>query len=326
MSRALAQETKPLVLTCHALLRELEAKRWRAEDFSALAPRFEALEAEAREVLETRGPGEGEVGLRLDELARAIQAPLADTGGPLEQLRNSWPQSQARLQEAYDALCASLREFSVAAPARRPENYARSVLHVFTASICIFLVEYVLDPTWMIAVAGAGVAWCWSMEIGRIFSSRLNELLLKGMSLVAHPHERREVNSATWYTTALLALALLFKPEVCVVALAVLGLADPAAALIGRRWGRLRLIHGRSLEGSLTFLAVGFAAALGALQLWHGEIALPRACAMAGGAALLGALAELLSRRIDDNLSIPLAAGIGAWGAGLLVHAPQIVL
>lgn len=326
MSRALAQETKPLLLTCHALLRELEAKRWRPEDFSALAPRFEALEAEAREVLEANGPGEGEVGARLQELALAIHTPLERTAGPLEQLSEIWPQSQARLQGAYDALCASLREFSIAAPARRPENYARSVLHVLTASICIFLVEYVLDPTWMIIVAATGVAWCWTMEIGRIFSSRLNELLLKSMALVAHPHERREVNSATWYTTALLVLALLFKAEVCVIALAILGLADPAAALVGRRWGKVRLIHGRSLEGSLTFLLTGTLAGLGALRVWHGQIPLGQAAAMAAAGALLGAVAELFSRRIDDNLSIPLAAGAGAWAASLCFQAAPVVL
>ena len=94
------------------------------------------------------------------------------------------------------------------------------------------------------------------------------------------------------------------------MAIAVLGLADPAAAVIGRRFGKHRLIHGRSLEGTITFVIVGFVAAF-SVGLLH--LAPPAAAVGALGASLLGALAELTSRRIDDNLSIPLASAAGAW-------------
>lgn len=313
-TRALALEAKPLLLSLHGLLRELEAKDWRVEFWETLRPRLEALEAHARALIaKLEMPAESELGKHLLELAAAIRAAIPGVGCTPEELRAGWATYQEQFQAAYDHLCASVRAQSVSAPARRPENVARSVLHLFTATSCMLLVVYVLSPTWMMIASGIGVVACWTMEIGRVFSPRLNDFLCEAMALARHPHERTEVNSATWYTTALLILAVCFPPEICVLALAILGVGDPAAAFVGRRWGRLRLIHGRSLEGSLTFVATGALAGLAVLKLWYPEIALGAAVAMAAGAAFAGAVAELLSSRVDDNLSIPVVAGFGAW-------------
>jgi dolichol kinase len=320
--RALALEAKPLLLSLHAILRELEAKKWQVEFWESLKPRLEALEASARELIaKLEVPSESELGKHLLELAAAIRSAIPGVGCTAEELRAEWATYQERFQAAYDHLCASMKALSVAAPERRPENVARSVLHVFTATTCALLVVYVLSPTWMMIVAGIGVAACWAMEIGRVFSPRLNDFLCTAMALARHPHETRDVNSATWYTTALLILAVCFSPAVCVLALAILGLADPAAALVGRRWGRIRLIHGRSLEGSATFFVAGALAGVGVLSLWYPEISLGARVAMAAGAALFGAVAELLSSRVDDNLSIPVAAGTGGWLVTLLLAA-----
>lgn len=320
--RALALEAKPLLLSLHTLLRELEAQKWEVEFWESLKPRLEALEASARALIaKLEVPSESELGKRLQEMEAAIHAAIPGVGCTPEELRAEWAGYQERFQAAYDHLCASMKALSVAAPERRPENVARSVLHVFTATTCVLLVVYVLNPTWMKIIAGIGVAACWAMEIGRIFSPRLNDFLCTLMALARHPHETRDVNSATWYTTALLILALCFAPAICVVALAVLGLADPAAAFVGRRWGRIRLVHGRSLEGSGTFVLVGSLAGLGVLRLWYPELGWSLSLAAAAGAALFGAVAELLSSRVDDNLSIPVAAGFGGWLVTLLFAA-----
>ena len=151
----------------------------------------------------------------------------------------------------------------------------------------------------------------WSCELGRRYSPRLNQALLRLMGRLAHPHEAWRVNSATWYATACVILASMWNAPVATVGIMVLGFADPAAAIIGRRYGKIELINGRTLEGSATFIAVG------TLTTWpwlvfawdlHGLTAF----AMALAGATLGGLAELFSRRIDDNFSVPLAAAVGA--------------
>ena len=48
------------------------------------------------------------------------------------------------------------------------------------------------------------------------------------------------------------------------------------------------------------------------------------AVAIAAGAAAFGALAELFSQRVDDNLTVPLAAMVGAVVAASLVGLPLL--
>ena len=112
-------------------------------------------------------------------------------------------------------------------------------------------------------------------------------------------------------TAALVALTLTQSDVLCVVAVSILGVGDPLAALVGRRFGRIKLLHGRSLEGTLTFFISGLLVSFALLRLLHPALAMGASIAICAMASLLGALAELLSLRIDDNLSVPLAAALG---------------
>ena len=58
--------------------------------------------------------------------------------------------------------------------------------------------------------------------------------------------------------------------------------------------------------------------ALVVLGGWHPEVAQPVLIALC--AALPATLAELFSRRLDDNFSIPVTAALGAW-LGMLALA-----
>jgi dolichol kinase len=83
--------------------------------------------------------------------------------------------------------------------------------------------------------------------------------------------------------------------------------------VIGRAWGRTKLINGRSLEGTLAFAVASALVGGLTLHLLHPELGLGVALLAAAAAGAAGSVAELVSRRVDDNLSIPLAATAGAW-------------
>jgi dolichol kinase len=125
---------------------------------------------------------------------------------------------------------------------------------------------------------------------------------------IAHPHEWHKVNSATWFVTALLLLATLSPLRSAALGCAVLALGDPAAALVGRRWGRLKIAQNRTLEGALAFVAVGTLVSLAVLQAVPGAPASPLLLALTAG--VVGALTELYSGRVDDNLSIPVVTAV----------------
>ncbi len=199
-------------------------------------------------------------------------------------------------------------------PVHRPENIHRSLMHVLSGLIVLALIQMLPGLRELRMAAGGAALLAWSLEISRRYSPAMNRFCMWVFARVAHPHETKQVNSSTWYTTALLGLALFTSPMVASVAVAVLGFGDPAAALIGRRWGRHRLASGRSLEGCAAFVVAGFAAAFGTLWLCYPGN--PHGPAVALAAAVAGAVAELLTRRLDDNLVIPLAAAGGALLAG----------
>jgi dolichol kinase len=114
------------------------------------------------------------------------------------------------------------------------------------------------------------------------------------------------------YAIAVL-LTILTVPKVAaVIAIYTLAFADPAAAVIGIRYGRRRLGPERSLEGSLAFFVSTLTVAATVLGL--ATAATPWTIAGAATTiAFIAALGELVPLRIDDNLTIPLFVGFTSW-------------
>lgn len=211
---------------------------------------------------------------------------------------------------------------SGAAPApsavARPANATRSIFHVASGALSLTLIRLLPGRTWLIAVSLTIAIAGWSMEAIRRRSPAANDRLMRFFSAIAHPQERYRVNSSTWYVTALLILSAFFPLRSAELGVVVLGLADPAAALIGRRFGRTRLRTGRSLEGMLAFVVTGTLGALATLVAFH---ALPWSSriTLALVAAVAGAVAELVSTRFDDNFTIPLTVAVAATTAQLFL-------
>lgn len=237
---------------------------------------------------------------------------------------SAWAELKAQLRERYAGLSTALRRERVKVPELRPTNYARSGFHVGAALVCLLLVVF-LTPQQLPWAAGAFAACAWGMEGLRRVSTRANAAMMAFFRPIAHEQERDRVNSATWYMTSLVLLALTGSPLLCATGVAVLGLGDPLAGLVGRRFGRVRLMNGRSLEGSLTFVVVGTLAARSAMTLVDVSLEPSTLWLTALAAGVAGALVELVSRRVDDNLSIPVASastaalvlwllGGSAWG------------
>jgi len=317
MAQSSSHESQRVLLELHALLQDIDPSRWRDGVETAFRDRLRRIQSGAVQlVANARSEGRMDVAReRLDELVRTIRESSPRQSLPSKQaLRDEWLEFRERVLPCYEACAHALRSQAIAVPSLRPTNYARSVFHVLSGVGSIVLLELVL-PQWFLPwLTGGLAAICWSLELTRRIWPGWNTLLFKFVffQVISHPRERHQINSATWYITALFVLALLHSHLVAAVALAVLAFADPAAALIGRRWGKTKLIHGRSLEGSLTFAVVGTAAALGAMHLLHPEVSTwPSTLAVAASAAVFGGLAELFSKRLDDNLTVPLSAAAG---------------
>ena len=329
MHLTLAMDSRPLALELYRFLRDLDPARWSDSMVEGLQQQVARLRDQVRVRLERAeitaqegAPRRSMLRNALADLSQLLSDHAPAAGLHAGDLRDAWMAYRKRLMDAYDALVTALRTYAVHVPDMRPTNHARNIFHVATAAFSLILLEYVFPLPVLVLVAGAFALVGWSLEISRRFSKPINNFCMVIFSKVAHPHEHHRINSATWYTSALVILALTGSQMLGAVALVVLGLSDPAASLVGRRWGRRVLINGRTLEGTATFIVVGTVAALAALMIWHPPGGWVAALSLAFGAAVSGGLAELVCRRVDDNLVVPLAAAAGASVVAMILQIP----
>jgi dolichol kinase len=193
--------------------------------------------------------------------------------------------------------------------AARPENLFRSAHHAIASMGALVLLEWVLTPQSAVIAATAFAAFAWTLELTRRAWPAWNAVLMRALGVIAHRHEHTTVNSATWMGTGLALIAPFFAQPTLALALVTIGLGDPAAGFVGRRYGRHILVNDRSLEGSLAYVVVAFLAGWAALAIWHpalGELAV----ASAAVAAVSGAVTELFCRRVDDNFAVPVVVAL----------------
>ncbi|MCQ2380053.1 MAG: hypothetical protein MJ025_03920 [Victivallaceae bacterium] len=125
------------------------------------------------------------------------------------------------------------------------------------------------------------------------------------------------VSGAAPVLAAAVIVNLMFPRHVAAMSLAIMLVGDAFAALVGRRFGRTKLVDGKSLEGTLAFVASASVAMLVivcACRLGVGMFCL----ALVG--VVTGALAELFQKSLkaDDNVVIPLVSGMGMLFAALV--------
>lgn len=315
MSASLALETRAAALELHRLLADLDPARWRAHMEQTLRARL--LEAQtALEGLIQRWAGEEDslILASLEDAHAVIREHAPAVGLPKAEAKRAWKTLRKALTEAYERLSKRLEGWDIHVPSLRPTNYTRNAFHVFcglsaTTVLMSFSSGQVLFLACCFAVTG------WTMELTRRSSPAINTALMRVFGPVAHPHENHRINSATWYASALVIMALADVPPAAAIALLVLGFSDPMAAVVGRRWGKTRLVNGRSLEGSTAFVIVGTVVSFTATLVLFPAIPWASALVACTVASLVGAVVELYSRRIDDNLSIPLSTMFAAWAS-----------
>lgn len=325
----IALDSRKLAVEMHGLLDDIDSAEL-PDQARELHDRLQCLMASMNALLEA---SDARVRRHVAELRDVALRYAPRDGSSTWEATRRWQDFAARLRPALARWLHTLRTEGISLPSgaarlaapdaevvrSRPGNLIRNAFHVTNALVVIGLAEFVLVTDELrIGAAGLGMLAAWGMEAARRLSPAINRQLMRLFARVAHPHETTEVNSATWYATALLLLAAFVPLDIAVIALAVLGLGDPAAAIVGRRFGRIRIGESRTLEGSVAFVAAGGLAAFVVTAWLHpAPWAVLALRALVG--ATLGAFAEALTRRLDDNLTIPLSVGVGLgvlrlWG------------
>ena len=97
------------------------------------------------------------------------------------------------------------------------------------------------------------------------------------------------------------------------VAVLILALADPAASITGRLWGKRKLYSNKGYVGTGSFFAVAWITAIIFVTIAVEDLSTPHAIVAALIIATAGTMVEVLSTRLDDNLTIPVVCAFTAF-------------
>lgn len=196
------------------------------------------------------------------------------------------------------------------------DELIRKLIHL--TSLSIPLIYYFISTQTAATILGILTALALIMDLGRYLSPSFGKLFYKifGFLLRKHEidHEKRNLNGATYVLIAAFLGVLIFPKVIFITAFSILIISDTSAALIGRKFGKIKFLR-KSLEGTLAFfisasLVILFTPKIGnyGTEYLIGFIA-----------AFIGAFVENISFGVvDDNISIPFSIGFLIWGLYLL--------
>lgn len=173
----------------------------------------------------------------------------------------------------------------------------RRVFHAANGTLVVLSVAVLgLSAPAAARMLGGILAFTVLMDVVRLFDPKLNVLFFRAFASLASPRETKKVASSTWYALSAFLVLTLFPQDCALAGILVLAWADPAASVVGQKWGK-RSFLGGTVRGTAAFVLVAFSALL---------VFVPWQLALV--VAAVTALVEAAPTGLDDNLILPLTA------------------
>lgn len=179
----------------------------------------------------------------------------------------------------------------------------RRLFHIVAASFFPLLALFV-ERNLLLALLLASTTLFVICDIARLYWTSLGMLFHRLFGPLLREREGNRITGASYMLLGTLAVFTLFPRDVAILAVLFIALGDPVAAIVGIRSPGPR-VFGKSPLGTAAMIATCLSMA-GVLH-WAGAISLGWPVAV--GAVVAG-LTELLPLPLDDNLWVPLAAGM----------------
>ncbi|GAB5465183.1 MAG: SEC59/DGK1/VTE5 family protein [Candidatus Kapaibacteriales bacterium] len=179
-------------------------------------------------------------------------------------------------------------------------------------SLLIPLAYIFVDKAFALAVLVPLTVFSYFLEFLGKEGMPMHNFYFKTFGTLLRPHETRKewymVNGATWVLISATITILLFPKIIAITVFSILILSDMFAALIGRRYGKTKLFD-KSLQGTSAFVVVAVIIVLLLAAIFDMNWTYVASGAIGGIVAGLIEAASV-SLRLDDNLSIPISAGL----------------
>jgi dolichol kinase len=188
-------------------------------------------------------------------------------------------------------------------------EFKRKGIHLF--ALCIPVGYFFLPKPISLLILSPFVVGSIFMDIIRLRRLPLHGFLNRLLGPILREHEGADFAGSSYILSASFFCILLFDKSVAVAAICFIILGDIAAALVGRRFGKMIFKWGfkknslannrKSLEGSFSclFMCLLVAVLVPHLPLWIGLVG-----------AMVATVAEGLTLPVNDNFSVPLISGL----------------
>lgn len=199
---------------------------------------------------------------------------------------------------------------NVHAPISYKAELWRKAIHL--AALVVPLGMAVLGKMWSLYLLVPLTAFALACDVLRVRSETVARLVHRIFGFMMRGEEVPPIggpvtiNGATWVLITATLLALIFPIRIAVPSFIMFMLGDAAAALVGRRFGKIHWgNNSRTVEGTLAFFLLG----LGIMALFtHTSVFSPAAFWIGAVSAAAAALAEVPSTPFNDNLRVPMVA------------------
>ena len=191
------------------------------------------------------------------------------------------------------------------------DELVRKLIHLFSLSIPI--IYYFISRGEGILILSIFTVVALILDLARYFSPSVGKVFYKYFGFLLRKHEvdsnKKNLNGATYVFISALICIILFPKVLFITAFTILIISDTMAALIGRKFGKHKLLS-KSLEGTLAFFI-----SASIVVFFTPKIAnLPAEYLIGIIAAAVGAIVENISFGFaDDNLAIPISIGFTMW-------------
>jgi diacylglycerol kinase (CTP) len=198
-------------------------------------------------------------------------------------------------------------------------HITRKIWHMATGLIGLAFYQKTKVSTEAIATALLVFsATSFLFEYLRLKNEMINHLVLKVMKPVMRESERNSISGMPFYALGV-SLSLFFFPErLAVLSVLFLIFADPIASFCGILFGRDKILPNKSLQGTIAAFSVCYIVTL-VYGLIHTAPSM-NLLIFSIVAGVIGAISELCSQFVDDNLCIPVISGAGLFILNFLVN------
>jgi glycerol-3-phosphate acyltransferase PlsY len=180
--------------------------------------------------------------------------------------------------------------------------------------LVVVVIYYYWPQKYVILCVVLAFAFALSLDIIRLTNPLANEVVRKifrpfarFMRYIAKKEELRDLSGTTYTLMGCAIIIILMPKTIGMTAILFNIFGDLFATVIGKSYGKIKILSGKTLEGSFSCFA-----SMLLVAVWsHYILSLPMIAGLVG--AIAGTIIELVPLKLNDNLTIPILSGAVMW-------------